>query len=65
VRGTRETYEPVAFVALETGDDLIVFNFTKMEAQRWWLGGFGAAWAASGSTRSVDEVSIRQPERGG
>jgi hypothetical protein len=98
-----ETYEPVAFVALETGDDLIVsffvpsaddpsdgrsitlllsessaepssrrrargrmkINFTKMEAQRWWLGGFGAAWAASGSTRSVDEVSIRQPERGG
>jgi hypothetical protein len=26
-RGTMETYEPVAFVALETGDDLIVSFF--------------------------------------
>ena len=25
-----------------------------MEAQRWWLAGFGAAWAASGSQESVD-----------
>jgi hypothetical protein len=25
-----------------------------MEAQRWWLAGFGAAWAASGSEDSVD-----------
>jgi hypothetical protein len=29
-----------------------------MEAQRWWLAGFGAAWAASSSARSVDEALL-------
>jgi len=27
-----------------------------IEAQRWWLGGFGAAWACGPDERSVDEV---------
>ena len=29
-----------------------------MEAQRWWLGGFGAAWAASRSASPVDEALL-------
>ena len=29
-----------------------------MEAQRWWLGGFGAAWASSRSEESVDGALI-------
>jgi hypothetical protein len=29
-----------------------------MEAQRWWLAGFGAAWAASGSAASVDVALV-------
>ena len=31
-----------------------------MEAQRWWLGGFGAAWASgSEDLGSVDEALVR------
>jgi hypothetical protein len=31
-----------------------------MEAQRWWLGGFGAAWASGpGEAGSVDEALAR------
>jgi len=29
-----------------------------MEAQRWWLGGFGAAWACGPDERSVDEALV-------
>jgi len=34
-----------------------------MEAQRWWLGGFGAAWAeSSDGEESVDEALARALE---
>ena len=29
-----------------------------MEAQRWWLAGFGAAWAAGRSDASVDDALL-------
>ena len=29
-----------------------------MDAQRWWLAGFGAAWAASRTTAPVDDALL-------
>jgi len=38
--------------------DARLLPLNDMEAQRWWLGGFGTAWASSRSGTSVDEALI-------
>ena len=38
--------------------DVSLPPLNDMEPQRWWLGGFGAAWVASRPDESVDDALV-------